>query len=83
MYIIWYMNFGAGTLKFTSTVLSSLALASWTKVATSAPNLILVPCLADSLIVKATSLALNGWPSLQVTPERVLMVSVLKSGAYS
>ena len=76
------MNFGAGILKFTTTVLSSLAVASCRNVATLLPNLILLPCLAASEIVNATSLALKGWPSLQVMPERVLMVSDLKSGAY-
>src|SRR6202022_5080623 len=60
LYVIMNMNFGAGTLKFTTTVLSSVAAASCRKVATSLPNLILAPCFADSVMVNATSLALNG-----------------------
>src|SRR5580693_9238549 len=48
-YIIMNMNFGDGILKFTTTVLSSVVVASFRNVATSLPNLILAPCLADSL----------------------------------
>src|SRR5438876_4327025 len=82
LYIIMYMNFGAGTLKFTTTVLSSVADASFKNVATSLPNLILAPCLADSVMVKTTSLALKGSPSLHWIPERVLMVRLVKSALY-
>ena len=46
-----YRNFGAGILKLMTTVLSSLALASWTNVATSLPNLILLAWRPASVIV--------------------------------
>ncbi len=47
------------------------------------PQRILAPNSPTVFRVKATSSALNGSPSLQVTPERVLILSWVKSSFYS
>ena len=72
---------GAGTMKSTTTVLASVAFASFSTCCTSTPHFTFGPMSRRLFSVYATSSAENGVPSDQEIPERVLIVSCLKSGA--
>src|SRR4051794_24369047 len=78
-----YMKRGAGIFIFTLTVVGSTAVAVSTNVCTLTPQVTAGPSSVSELRVKATSSALNGVPSLQVTPSRRWMVSSVKSSLYS
>ena len=73
---------GAGTTKSTTTVFASVAFASFITCCTSTPHFTLGPMSRRLFSVNATSSAENGVPSDHEIPERVLMVSCLKSGVY-
>jgi len=75
-------NRGDGILKFSTTVLASGTTASSSAWLTSTPHLTFGPRSRSEFMVNATSSALNGTPSLQVMPGRVLMVSFRKSAVY-
>src|ERR1051325_3089860 len=82
LYVMKKKKRGGGTLKSTTTMLPSVAVALSTACCTSMPQRTLAPRSRRLFSVYATSSALNGTPSLQRMPERVLIVRRLKSGEH-
>src|SRR5579871_336246 len=83
LYVAKKKNRGDGILNFSTTVLASLAVALSSAWLTSTPHFTFDPRSRRLFIVKATSSAPNGVPSLHLIPERVLIVNCLKSGVNS